>query len=253
MALPPPPQGSLPAGWLAFAGRESNPLGRDERFQFTCSSPFPGLILTLHPPLPDARAAQGPASHPALRPVRQRQPRRPYREGARVARGARADRARDGGGPRAGSALRVAAPMPLLRRPYARHRDLRAWLRTKAPPDAQAAVDQDRHHTRRPPQTAHQLASHAGSQPASPTLASDGTIDRCGSHSRHRATTISLVEAFRNGTAQALSELFSIAIRTQSPPAPQGWPSLRYLLMRLAMPGHTLTAPSTAARSLWSG
>ena len=38
-------------------------------------------------------------------------------------------------------------------------------------------------------------------------------IDRCGSHSRHCATTISLVEAFRNGTAQALSDLFSIAIR----------------------------------------
>ena len=32
-ALPPPLQGSLPAGWLAFAGRESNPLDRDERFQ----------------------------------------------------------------------------------------------------------------------------------------------------------------------------------------------------------------------------
>jgi hypothetical protein len=26
-------QGSLPAGWLAFAGRELNPLDRDERFQ----------------------------------------------------------------------------------------------------------------------------------------------------------------------------------------------------------------------------
>ena len=32
-ALPPSQQGSLPAGWLAFAGRESNPLDRDERFQ----------------------------------------------------------------------------------------------------------------------------------------------------------------------------------------------------------------------------
>jgi hypothetical protein len=26
-------QGSLPAGWLAFAGRELNPLDRVERFQ----------------------------------------------------------------------------------------------------------------------------------------------------------------------------------------------------------------------------
>jgi hypothetical protein len=33
----------------------------------------------------------------------------------------------------------------------------------------------------------------------------------------------------------------------------QGWPSLRYLLMLSTMPGHTLTNPSTAARSLWSG
>ena len=32
----------------------------------------------------------------------------------------------------------------------------------------------------------------------------------------------------------------------------QGWPSLRYLLMLSAMPGQTLTNPSTAARSLWS-
>ena len=32
-ALPPSQQGSLPAGWLAFAGRASNPLDRDERFQ----------------------------------------------------------------------------------------------------------------------------------------------------------------------------------------------------------------------------
>ena len=32
-ALPPPLQGSLPAGWLASTGRVSNPLDRDERFQ----------------------------------------------------------------------------------------------------------------------------------------------------------------------------------------------------------------------------
>ena len=43
-----PMQDLLPAGWLAFAGRELNPLGRDERFP-SCyiSSPFPGFILTL--------------------------------------------------------------------------------------------------------------------------------------------------------------------------------------------------------------
>ena len=64
-----PPQGSLPAGWLAFAGRELNPLDRDERFQITCSFPFPGLTLTLHPPVPAARVAEGPAQDPLLRPV----------------------------------------------------------------------------------------------------------------------------------------------------------------------------------------
>ena len=32
-ASPPPQQGSLPVGWLAFTGRASNPLDRSERFQ----------------------------------------------------------------------------------------------------------------------------------------------------------------------------------------------------------------------------
>jgi hypothetical protein len=36
-------QSSLPAGWLAFSGRESNPLNRSERFQITSSSSLPGL------------------------------------------------------------------------------------------------------------------------------------------------------------------------------------------------------------------
>jgi hypothetical protein len=46
--LPLPMQDSLPAGWLAFTGRELNPLDRDERFP-SCyiSSPLPGLFLTL--------------------------------------------------------------------------------------------------------------------------------------------------------------------------------------------------------------
>ena len=34
VALPSNVQGLLPAGWLAFAGRASNPLDRYERFQF---------------------------------------------------------------------------------------------------------------------------------------------------------------------------------------------------------------------------
>jgi hypothetical protein len=45
MVLPPSMQGSLPAGWLAFAGRELNPLDRDERFQLIFSSSSPGLSL----------------------------------------------------------------------------------------------------------------------------------------------------------------------------------------------------------------
>ena len=35
----------FPAGWLAFAGRESNPLDRYKRFLITSSSSFPGLLL----------------------------------------------------------------------------------------------------------------------------------------------------------------------------------------------------------------
>jgi hypothetical protein len=38
-------QSSLPAGWLAFTGRESNPLDHYKRFQITFSSPSSGLIL----------------------------------------------------------------------------------------------------------------------------------------------------------------------------------------------------------------
>ena len=45
MVLPPPMQSSLPAGWLAFTGRASNPLDHNKRFQITLSFPFSGLIL----------------------------------------------------------------------------------------------------------------------------------------------------------------------------------------------------------------
>ena len=48
MVLPPSMQGSLPAGWLAFTGRELNPLDRDEGFQITSSSFLPGLFLAQH-------------------------------------------------------------------------------------------------------------------------------------------------------------------------------------------------------------
>src|SRR5262249_23655972 len=45
MVLPPPLQRSLPAGWLAFTGRESNPQDRYKRFQIAVSSSFSGFIL----------------------------------------------------------------------------------------------------------------------------------------------------------------------------------------------------------------
>jgi hypothetical protein len=47
MVLPPSMQSSLPAGWLAFTGRASNPLDHNKRFQITLLFRFPGLILAL--------------------------------------------------------------------------------------------------------------------------------------------------------------------------------------------------------------
>ena len=45
----------------AFAGRESNPLGRNERFQFM-SSPFPGLTLSLAGLMDGASSTNSPTS-----------------------------------------------------------------------------------------------------------------------------------------------------------------------------------------------
>ena len=50
MVSPPSMQSSLPAGWLAFTGRELNPLDRYKRFQITFSSPFSGFILAQEGP-----------------------------------------------------------------------------------------------------------------------------------------------------------------------------------------------------------
>jgi hypothetical protein len=47
-------QSSLPVGWLAFTGRESNPLDHYKRFQITFSSPSSGLILAQHTLVPKA-------------------------------------------------------------------------------------------------------------------------------------------------------------------------------------------------------
>jgi hypothetical protein len=46
------------AGWLAFTGRELNPLDRDEGFQIKSSSSLPGLFLAQRPKtctVPDVR------------------------------------------------------------------------------------------------------------------------------------------------------------------------------------------------------
>src|SRR5262249_57914496 len=45
VVLPPPLQSSLPAGRLAFTGRELNPLDRCKRFQITFPSSFSGFVL----------------------------------------------------------------------------------------------------------------------------------------------------------------------------------------------------------------
>jgi hypothetical protein len=47
MVLPPSMQSSLPAGWLAFTGRELNPLDRYKRFQI------------IHPPFLDLTWRKG--------------------------------------------------------------------------------------------------------------------------------------------------------------------------------------------------
>ena len=44
-------QSSLRAGWLAFSGRELNPLDRYKRFQIKFSFSFSGFILTQEGPL----------------------------------------------------------------------------------------------------------------------------------------------------------------------------------------------------------
>src|SRR5215468_8221286 len=50
VVLPPPMQGSLPAGRLAFTGRELNPLDRYKRFQIIISFSSSGFILAQEGP-----------------------------------------------------------------------------------------------------------------------------------------------------------------------------------------------------------
>src|SRR5208282_2920893 len=60
MVLPPPMQSSLPAGWLAFTGKESNPLDHNKRFHIT-HPPFLDLSWRYRNELP-------PSHHPSLSP-----------------------------------------------------------------------------------------------------------------------------------------------------------------------------------------
>src|SRR5271167_4124030 len=62
MVLPPPMQSSLPAGWLAFTGREPNPLDHNKRFQIT------------HPPFLDLSWRYRDEHPPLIRLPRQRRP-----------------------------------------------------------------------------------------------------------------------------------------------------------------------------------
>ena len=96
----------------------------------------------VHPPLPDPRAAEGLPSHPPLRAVRQRRPRRQHRAGARAARRCRPPkRARAVQASTDEPSRRAAASMPVLRRPHDHHRDLRARLPAQhQPTPAPAAI-----------------------------------------------------------------------------------------------------------------
>ena len=106
------------------------------------SSPFPGLTLTLHPPVPDPRAAEGFPPHPPLWALCLRQSRREHRAGTRTPpcrpAGRRVARA---AGYRARRATRAAVPMPALRRSHDRHRGVRPRLRAELAPDP----NKDRH------------------------------------------------------------------------------------------------------------
>src|SRR5262245_38747535 len=63
-------QDSLPAGWLASAGRELNPLDHDERFP-SCyiSFPFPGFTLTLPDVISESPSLDAGSRSPAARRV----------------------------------------------------------------------------------------------------------------------------------------------------------------------------------------
>ena len=99
------------------------------------SSPFPGLTLTLHPPVADPRAAEGLPPHPPLRPAGERregrQPRARPQAARRRSAGARARRRF-----RSGHARQA---VPVLRLGHAHHRGVqgrraRATRRPRCPP-----------------------------------------------------------------------------------------------------------------------
>jgi hypothetical protein len=96
----------------------------------------------VHQTLPDSRTAQRLPSHPPLRALCQHQPRREHRNSPRTSqRGPACREHATAARYRHRNTTCAALPLPALRRPHDRNRDLRARLRTEVAPDA----EQDRH------------------------------------------------------------------------------------------------------------
>ena len=111
--------------------------------------------------------------HPPLRSLRQWQPHREHRQGARAAgRGATAAQTRASQAYRRRAAC-AADTLSMLRRTHARHRDVRAGQDTQAPAVADTGRDEDRHVMRQSHRLAHSSYDRTcwfstGSEPAWP-------------------------------------------------------------------------------------
>src|SRR5258708_4877522 len=109
------------------------------RFFFKVTRPRPvhdddARRRRVHPPLPHPRTAQRLPSHPPLRLVRQREPRRDDRASARTP-GTGNACSRSRGRNRSGGGAATRPALPVLWRPHVRHRDLRCRLPTSLPAD----------------------------------------------------------------------------------------------------------------------
>ena len=106
------------------------------------SSPFPGLTLTLHPPVPDPRLANGLSPHPPLRSARERrkgrQPRARPQAARRCSTSARARACRVGSG-------HARYAVPVLRLGHAHHRGVQGRRAPAPQADRKATRHQDRY------------------------------------------------------------------------------------------------------------